>query len=397
LIVLCCGYFFLSLAKPSQVLLALGLICVGNGLFKANPANLLSRCYEQNDPRLHGGFTLYYMAVNLGSIFALFAGPALSSHFGYGYAYMMSALGLLLAILNYWYQYPAISTIETEADEYSISFLKWILVLLGIIGTMFICAYLMEYVHFAKTLLAGIIFMVLGFYAFAMKKEEKTVVLQMLLALILMIEAVIFFILYQQMPTSLNLFAVHHVSPLLLGLPIDPQSFQVLNPIWIVLLSTPLAWLYGKCYERDYNFSIVHKFALGMTSSGLSFLLLYFSRYFHNQDFFVSSGWLIASYLLQSLGELLVSALGMAMVAELVPNSIRGFVMGMWFLCTAVAGFLGATVASYTSLPEHLRFGMESLNRYTLVFGWIGLVILGISALMWLSAPMFQRWIKMRA
>lgn len=72
LVVLAMGYFSLAVTDKQHVFLALGLICVGNGLFKANPSNLLSKCYDDNDPRLHGGFTLYYMAINLGSMVALF-------------------------------------------------------------------------------------------------------------------------------------------------------------------------------------------------------------------------------------------------------------------------------------------------------------------------------------
>ena len=90
---------------------------------------------------------------------------------------------------------------------------------------------------------------------------------------------------------------------------------------------------------------------------GFSFLLLYFARYFHTDNGMVSSWWLIASYLFQSLGELLVSALGVAMVAELVPASITGFVMGIWYLTTAISGFFGATVASYTALPINIKPG----------------------------------------
>src|SRR3990167_4682697 len=87
LIVLAMGYLALALLQSTHIYSALALIAIGNGLFKANPSNLLSRCYDKNDPRLHGGFTLYYMAINLGAIIALIMGPTLSSHFGYSYAY----------------------------------------------------------------------------------------------------------------------------------------------------------------------------------------------------------------------------------------------------------------------------------------------------------------------
>lgn len=82
------------------------------------------------------------------------------------------------------------------------------------------------------------------------------------------------------------------------------------------------------------------------------------------------------------------------MVAELVPAQIAGFVMGMWFLTSAVAGFIGASVASFTALPEHVKPGLESLTIYTNVFAWIGLVTLGIGIFMWLISARLSHYIK---
>jgi POT family proton-dependent oligopeptide transporter len=120
-------------------------------------------------------------------------------------------------------------------------------------------------------------------------------------------------------------------------------------------------------------------------------MLLYFARYAHDSNGMVSSLWLVTSYLFQSLGELLVSALGVAMVAELVPQRISGFVMGMWFLTSSVAGFIGATVASYTALPANLHPGIESLMIYTNVFAWIGIITLAIALLLWVISPKLSR------
>ena len=91
------------------------------------------------------------------------------------------------------------------------------------------------------------------------------------------------------------------------------------------------------------------------------------------------------------MGELLVSALGVAMVAELVPQRMTGFVMGAWFLTSAVAGFTGASVASYTAVPGTVQPGLESLMIYTRVFGCIGLLTLLVALLMWLLAPQLNR------
>lgn len=394
LITLALGYLALAFVDKEHVYLALGLICVGNGLFKANPSNLLAKCYDENDPRLHGGFTLYYMAINLGSTFALFIGPALSSRFGYSYAYFISFIGLVLGLVNYWFQRQHVANINTNADNKDIPPWLWATLVIGILAATVFCSYLLQHVMIAKDLVWLITALVVGIYFVYMRREGKASFRRMLVAFILMLEAVVFFTLYQQMPTSLNLFAVHNVIPTLFGISLDPQSFQALNPIWIIVMSPVLAMFYNKLYQHGFSFSIPFKFASGMFCCGLSFSLLFFARYLHDADGMVSSWWLVGSYFFQSTGELLVSALGVAMVAELVPSQIAGFVMGMWFLTSSVAGFVGASVASFTALPENIKPGIESLTIYTQVFAYIGLVTLAIGVLMWLISASLSRYIR---
>lgn len=391
LIVLASGYLSLSLVSKTYVFMALGLICVGNGLFKANPSNLLSQCYGEQDSRLHGAFTLYYMAINLGSLIALFVGPTLSSRYGYSYAFFVSFIGILLGIANYFFQQRHIANINTSADKRRVYGWQWCIVVVGIIAATLFANILLQHPLIAKRLVLLIALVIVSIYFFFMRREERHSFKRMLVALILMLEAVIFFTLYQQMPTSLNLFAVHNVHPELFGIMIDPQSFQALNPSWIILLSPVLVWLYARLNQKGIVFLAPQKFALGMTCCGVSFLILYFSKFFHDEAGLVSSGWLIGSYLFQALGELLVSALGVAMVAELVPRQIVGFVMGMWFLTSSVAGFIGALVASFTALPTNTQPGIESLMIYTHVFACIGVITLGVAVLLWVIAPSLNR------
>jgi POT family proton-dependent oligopeptide transporter len=394
LIILALGYFSLAITNKDHVFLALGLVCVGNGLFKANPSSLLAKCYDENDPRLHAGFTLYYMAINLGSTVALFAGPFLASTYDYSYAYFLSFIGLFLGLVNYIFQRRHIAAINTPSDLKTIKPGEWVVIILGIYFVTVMAAYLLQNVMMAKNLVGLITASVVILYFFYMRKENKASFMRMLVAFILMLEAVIFFTLYQQMPTSLNLFAVNNVTPELLGIHIDPQSFQALNPLWIITMSPILAWVYGKLHQQGITFAIPYKFALGMICCGVSFSFLYFARYLHDASGMVSSWWLVISYFFQSMGELLVSALGVAMVAELVPDRIVGFVMGMWFLTSAVAGFIGASVASLTALPEHVSSGLESLMIYTQVFLYIGVVTLLIGIIMWFTSARLAHYIK---
>lgn len=392
LITLAAGYLFLALANKTTVFLALGLVCVGNGLFKANPSSLLSRCYEPNDLRLHSAFTLYYMAINLGSTVSLFLGPFLAHQYGYFYAYGASFIGLLLGLANYYFQRELIKPISTLSDGKVIRIWQWLLILAGIALATISSSWLLQHVMIARTLVWVITGLVMVIYFVSMCYETKTSGLRMLVAFILMVEAVIFFTLYQQMPTSLNLFAVNNVNPVLFGISLDPQSFQALNPIWIISMSPVLAAFYLRLNQRNILFTIPYKFATGMLCCGLSFSLLFFARFVHDDQGMVSSWWLVASYFFQSIGELLVSALGVAMVAELVPNHMTGFVMGMWFLTSSIAGFVGASVASFTALPVNVAPGMDSLMIYTNVFAIIGVVTLVIGGFMWLMAGCLTRF-----
>lgn len=391
LITLACGYLALSLVNKKGVFYALGLICVGNGLFKANPSSLLARCYDEQDPRLHGGFTLYYMAINVGSIFALLIAPTLASRYGYSYAFFMSFIGIMLGLVNYALQYTCVSHINTLADERHIAWWQWGMVVLGIVVAAWISAYLLHHVAVARALLLVVVFLVISIYFIYMVQEKSVHFNRMLLAFILMLEALVFFTLYQQMPTSLTLFAVHNVRSTFAGISINPQSWQVLNPIWIVINSPLVAILYLKLERRGILFLIPYKFALGMTLCGVSFMVLFFSRYVHDSFGMVSSWWLVASYFVQSLSEILVSALGVAMVAELVPRRIVGFVMGMWFIISSLAGFTGAKVASYTALPTDISGGYASLASYTQIFAYIGMVTLAIALVLWLISPRLSR------
>lgn len=394
LVLLALGYLSLALASRNNVYYALALICVGNGIFKANPSNLLAKCYEENDSRLHAGFTLYYMAVNLGSTFSLFLGPFLADTYGYFYAYFVSFIGLVLGILNYIFQYHYVKNINTEADLRNVSLLKWAMIL-GFLGLcVLISTYLLQHVAIARNLTLIMLAVVFVMYFRYMMQESIVIKRRMLLALILMLEGMVFFILYQQMPTSLNLFAVHNVEPQLFGITINPQSFQALNPIWIILLSPLFARIYTNLNTRGVIVNVPVKFALGMSLSAISFILLYFARFFHTDGGVVSYWWLIASYFFQSSGELLVSALGVAMVAELTPPKVTGFVMGVWFLTTAVAGFLGGYVAAFAALPKDLQPSVASLMIYTDVFLWIGLITLLVSVFFWIISPYLNRLLQ---
>ena len=166
------------------------------------------------------------------------------------------------------------------------------------------------------------------------------------------------------------------------------EQYQALNPFWIMLASPILAALYNKMGDR---LPMPHKFAFGMILCSCAFLVLPWGASFANEQGIVSVNWLILSYALQSIGELMISGLGLAMVAQLVPQRLMGFIMGSWFLTTAAAALIAGKVAGLTAVPSDINDAHASLAIYSHVFMQIGIVTAVIAILMMLTAPKLYR------
>ncbi|EEW05563.1 proton/peptide symporter family protein [Vibrio mimicus VM603] len=394
-IVMMVGYVLLGLSTakhplvgPTLIYVAMGFITVGNGLFKANPSSLLAKIYPENDPRLDGAFTMYYMAINLGSFFSMIITPLVAVKMGYGMAFGVSAVGLAITVVNFLFCLRMLKGTGSPADLAPVNKMYLVLVAVGSIIASFVCSYLLQNLTLAHGILVVAGLFILGCYfkeAFSMSGIERA---KMLVAFILMLQGVVFFVLYFQMPTSLNFFAINNVEHHILGFEVAPEQFQALNPFWIMIASPILAATYGKLGDK---LAMPFKFAFGMALCALSFLVLSWGTLFANEQGIISSNWLIASYAFQSIGELLVSGLGLAMVAQLVPQRMMGFAMGMWFLTSASAAVIAGWVASLTSTPANVSGATESLPIYGDVFAQIGYVTTGIAVVTFMIAPKLTR------
>ena len=235
-IVLALGYFMtgMSLLKPQMIFVALGTIAVGNGLFKANPASLLSKCYPPKDPRLDGAFTLFYMSINIGSLISLSLAPIIAERFGYAVTYNLCGAGLIVALLVYFACRGMVRSLGSEPDHLPLNYAKLLLVLAGSVVMIAICAWLMHNVGVANIVLIAVSVVVIYFFFREAFKQDTQGRNRMFVAFILMLEAVLFYILYAQMPTSLNFFAINNVRHEILGFAINPVSFQARNPFGVV-------------------------------------------------------------------------------------------------------------------------------------------------------------------
>ncbi|AIJ10150.1 MULTISPECIES: dipeptide/tripeptide permease DtpA [Edwardsiella] len=390
-LVLAIGYAFVAYSGHDLSLVYVGMatIAVGNGLFKANPSSLLSTCYEKNDPRLDGAFTMYYMSVNIGSFFSMLATPWLAARFGWSVAFSLSVVGMLITLVNFMMCRRWVKDQGSKPDFAALQVGKLMMTLVGVVILVAISTWLLHNQTIARWALAIIsagIILIFAKETFALQGGARR---KMIVAFLLMLEAVVFFVLYSQMPTSLNFFAIHNVEHSIFGIAFEPEQYQALNPFWIMVASPILAAIYNKMGDR---LPMPHKFAIGMVLCSGAFLVLPWGASFANEAGIVSVNWLILSYALQSIGELMISGLGLAMVAQLVPQRLMGFIMGSWFLTTAAAALIAGKVAALTAVPGgEVADPHASLAIYSHVFMQIGIATAVIAVLMLLTAPKLNR------
>ncbi len=396
------GYLLLSVPLSATFFPAMGLIALGNGLFKVNPNNLASRLYEGDHSRLDILFTLYYMSLNIGSFVSILLTPWIKDHPGWSItlgalhfdswhlAFGLSAIGLTLGLLNYGAFRRYLRPYGTAPDFRKLNWHK-----LGmVVAASLIIAWLLAEIIRQRAAALGVVglFVLLMIWVFTHllitgeQHQRKRVIACMIFTLI----SAIWAIYNQQIYTSLTLFALRNVKHELMGVPVAPAQFQDLNQFWLVVLAVPLAWFYQRMNRTARgDFSIATKYAAGLYLLALAFFL-YAAGGFSARAGIVSPWWLVAGYAAQSLGELLISALGFSMVSQLVPERSRGIIMGAWFLAMGVSLYAGGAIAGLA----HVNAGMgsvESLPIYIRLFFGLGIAALVCAIAATAAIPLLRK------
>ncbi|SAL44482.1 amino acid/peptide transporter [Caballeronia concitans] len=382
-IVLAAGYFMLALPFDALGFMyaSLGVIVVGNGLFKSNAANLVRRIYEGDDARIDSAFTIYYMAVNIGSTVSMLATPWIKDHWGWHTAFAVCFGGMVLGLVNYALMRRTLARIGSAPDDQPIRWRAFVAVVAGSVALAAATVFILQHQTVARYCVwaAGLgILVIFGYMLAQCDRSERA---GLVAALILTLQVILFFVFYQQMSTSLTLFALRNVDPVfsVAGVELFTWSaaqFQALNPIWIMILSPILAVLYARQARRGRDIPVAGKYALGFVVVAVGFFVFGLSgRY--AVDGRVSSWFMVAGYGLYSLGELLVSGLGLAMIARYVPARMGGFMMGAYFVATGVSQYLGSVVANLARMPSGNLDPLQSLPLYTHLFVWLGWLATG--------------------
>lgn len=391
------GYSLMALPSEKALFWGLGIVIIANGFFKPNVSSIVGDLYTGDDPRRDGGFTLFYMGINIGSLLPpIFAG-ALVAAYSWGAGFLFAALGMVIALVIFLASKTALKDIGKVPEHSPLhhrgpTYKKWFYAVLitGIFVALGILEILFLYPAEANiVLILASVGILAGVFA-AIVKEPAAQRHKMFACLVLILISVGFWALYNQTFTSLMLFADRNMSKELLGFTIDAEFTQFFNPFFIILLSPILSTLWIRM--EDKNPSIPMKFSSGVLCMAIGFLVLGVGARFFSPDGMTSPWWLISSYFFQTVGELLLSPIGLAMVTRLCPRHLVGMMMGVWFLTQSAAFAIGGGLATLSDVPKGVST-LLSLPIYThafFIYGWMSLVL---AALSFALSPYLQKLI----
>lgn len=390
------GFNLLAFQGLMAFYFGLSLVILGVGFFKTGPTNLMARKYKDNDPRIDSGFTLYYMWINVGSFSSSFAAGIIQRYYGWHAAFLFAAIMLYLSLGVYFLLRGSAKEVDSVFGKARLSLAKYgsifVIFLLGLL----IGAFLVSHSGIGSFILYASIIGLLVFFMFEMIKSPKDEKMSILACLILILMGTAFFILYFQLYESVPLFIERCVVTNYFNFNLPVTFYFGLNPISIFILSPLLALLYNRWAKKGKDLAVTTKFPMGIAFIGLCYITLYIGTFFYNADVRISSWWMVFAIFLYSLGELLISALGVAMVTRIVPKRLYGVMMGAWFLMGAALGStFSGLFASLSDVPQNMVDPLSILHIYGKGFLIVGVFGLVIAALAFAISPYVKRMARL--
>lgn len=384
------GCILLSVTNLTFLYYGLAAFLTGSGLNVTCLNCMLTQRFSPEDTRRETAFLWSYAAMNIG----FFVGFSLSGIFqitqNYHRLFLLSSLGNLMALLiclYYWEQLADKATSFSRKDSKSqrkATCLGLILILLLPLSLSFI----LQYADWANKLVIGIgVTMLLVILMIAYQQPTSEAKNKILAFAVLMVVGSIFWMLYQIGPMGLTIFIDHNVKRDYAHWIIAPQWFQNINTITIVFGGPLLSILLNNMRSKGIQVNIPIQFVFALFLIGIAFALLPLGIFCADSQGMVNPLWIVLSYILQSMGELLISPIGYAMIGYLAPPSLQGTMMGMWMLNSGV----GATLSSYSSnlmIANHENMSpLLTNNSYSQVFLILGLFAISSSFILFMLVP----------
>ncbi|WP_261816832.1 peptide MFS transporter [Vibrio gallicus] len=357
-------------------IMAYALLPAINSLVASPTTALVSRIYKGDDAGSKSGMTYFYMAINVGSLVGIGIAPLfMDSAYGVMSVLALVVLGKSAAALNFIVKRKLYDNVVDELDKQPMTFARLLPVL-----TYLVVGYVIAYFSYlnphVSTYLIGI-GCTAGILTFCirtmlLKGVDRT---KQLVAAFLILVAIVFFVLYNQMSTTMVMFTKNNTDFSLLGVTLSPAQFQLINPLVILAIGS----LLPRFYSRFVRFTIPYQFAVGVVLAGLSMLALWLGASSAYETGIASADYVGLSYFIVTIAELFVSAVGLSMIGLYCHPKMIAFAMGAWYLASSMSNLISGQLGRLVAVPKGGMDKLVSIHAYGDFFYTMGItaVIVG--------------------
>jgi proton-dependent oligopeptide transporter, POT family len=393
------------------VLLWTGLVFLftGNGFFKPNISAMVGQLYDDQEHTLKdSAYTLFYMGINAGAFLAPLVCGYLGEYINFKWGFLAAGVGMLISLGIFYFtkdRYlitpdgePIGNSVQTGnsagSEKYendaggvitskdvsafrSLHLLLFFVAVLALSGVLFFLLDVDALGAFIYSMTLLVPFTILTDRS--LSKIEQT---RLAVIVIILLFVVFFWMCFEQAGASLTFFAKEQTNRIVFGWEIPASYFQSLGPVFVVLLAPVFAFLWRRLGRNGIEPPAPRKQAFGLGFLSLGFLLVAVGTPV-SLGIKVSLFWLTGLYFLHSVGELLLSPIGLSMVNKLSPKRFTSLMMGLWFLATATGNKLAGSLSALypdpcpnCAKPVFLGIIINDLQTYFMVF----VVLSGIAA-----------------
>src|SRR5881296_3632546 len=389
------------IAVGSLALFYVGLafFLTGSGLNVTCINMMLTQRFTSEDPRREGAFLWNYAGMNVG----FFVGFAVAGYFqateSYSSLFIFATLGnfgaIVLALLN-WQTLTDRNTplLDATPKQFQLRQLAGIAILIGLVPVVW---FMLQRPGRTETILKAICGAVaLTLIYLTVRHQDRRERRNMTAYLILTIGSLMFWSLYQMAPSGLTLFAVNNVNLMIGQVQIQPQWIQNINTVVIVLGGPLLASFFPRMRGHGWRIDIPQQFATSLLLMALAFFILPLGIKLAGVDGKSAFVWLFLSYVLQSIGELLIMPIGYAMIGKLAPKQFQGVMMGSWMLVTGLASLFAGDFSGM--IPEPTGTTAVATNPgYAKLFAELGAGSLAVGIVLVVLIPFLRKLITDKA
>ncbi|MFI5745771.1 peptide MFS transporter [Streptomyces sp. NPDC051644] len=368
-ILIACGHYAMAVPTDAMTWTGLGLISAGTGLLKPNVATMVGKLYRTDDERRDAGFALYYMGINIGAFLGPLVTGWLGDHASWHWGFSAAAFGMTLGLIQYVLgrrhlagrKHSAEFALAPEPMRRAVRLIVAGAVVVAAVATALSLAGWLTMDRFVDLLtlisvIAPVVYFVVMFRSPRVTSEERG---RLRPYVVLFLASVVFnFILFQAYSTMI-LLASANARTEILGFHFPASWYASALGAFEVALAPVVAAVWARMGPRQPHAS--NKIAIGVILGGLSFLLMVLPTSGHSGDTYkMAAWWIVGSYLLLGLGDILLETSGMSATTKLAPKAFASQTMALWFLSLALANGIQAQVVKlYGEVSNPAYFGVN--------------------------------------